>query len=107
MNFYLVERDDDFYAYPINMEDINRMPDNEKIKEEMKDKDGNKNARISSATNLEEYWLQCWEDIVLKIVKNYTKKMYCVISTVRYIQVVTQGVQIKEEAAGIPISELL
>ena len=32
-----VERDNDFYAYPINMNDVKRMPDSKKILGEMEE----------------------------------------------------------------------
>ena len=92
------------------------MPDNEKIKEEMKDKDGNKNARISSATNLEEYWVaSVGETLYSKIVKNYTEKMWQINSCTELdtFKWSPKGVQIKEGGraawdtaiSGYPISE--
>ena len=51
-----VERDNDFYAYPINMNDVKRMPDSKKILGEMEfSKD--KKERIENAQNLEDYWI--------------------------------------------------
>lgn len=69
-----VEQDRDFYHYPINMMDINRMPDVDKIKEEMAGAQGPKGAK-----NLEEYWLRSvGETLYSKFVDDYNKKMWMV-----------------------------
>ena len=96
-----VEKDDAFYAYPINMQDINKMPDSDKVKEEMKDNDGRKSERIASAKNLEEYWLaSVGKTLYSKIVKNYTEKLWQVDSCTELdtFKWSPKGVQIKEGA---------
>jgi len=71
-----VEQDNDFYNFPINMIDINRMPDKEIIHKEIKNAIGPKEAK-----NLEEYWLfSVGETIYKKFIKSYNKKMWLVDS---------------------------
>ena len=72
-----VERDNQFYNYPINTNDIEQMPDKKKIKEELK-----KNSRKKiEAKNLEEFWLKSIGPTLYgKIIDNYNKKMWLVNS---------------------------
>ncbi len=71
-----VERDNDFYAYPINMNDVKRMPDSKKILGEMEFSEDNKE-RIENAQNLEDYWISSvGKTLFDKFIKNYNKKMW-------------------------------
>ncbi len=72
-----VEKDDSFYAYPINMQDVRKMPDYKNIEIELKSsKDINK---INSAKNLEEYWIaSVGETLYSKMIDKYNKKMWFV-----------------------------
>lgn len=71
-----VERDNDFYAYPINMNDVKRMPDSKKILGEMEFSQ-NKEERIENAQNLEDYWISSvGKTLFDKFIKNYNKKMW-------------------------------
>ena len=110
-----VERDDGFCTYPINMEDINRMPDNEKIKEEMKDKDETRMHAFHQHRTT-KYWVaSVGETLYSKIVKNYTEKMWQINSCTELdtFKWSPKGVQIKEGGraawdtaiSGYPISE--
>ena len=65
-----VEKDDSFYAYPINMQDVRKMPDYKNIEIELKSsKDTNK---INSAKNLEEYWIaSVGETLYSKMIDKY------------------------------------
>ncbi len=72
-----VESDNQFYNYPINLSDIELMPDKTKIKKELKQR---KNKKIS-AKNLEEFWLKSiGPTLYKKIIDNYNKKMWLVNS---------------------------
>ncbi len=67
-----VEKDANFYNFPIHKDDIPRMPDRDKIEQELKEVAGAANAR-----NLEEYWIgSVGESLYNKIVNGYTKKMW-------------------------------
>jgi len=72
-----VEKDDAFYAYPINMQDVRNMPDYEKIDLELNQ---NKNKeKIKLARNLEEYWIaSVGETLYSKMIDEYNKKMWFV-----------------------------
>jgi len=74
-----VERDDAFYNYPINIQDIDRMPDKEKINAELKSASQNKEKNVKSATNLKEYWLaSVGQTLFSKFIDDYNKKMWLV-----------------------------
>ena len=70
-----VERDDQFYSMPLSYDDIDLMPDKNKIYKELentKDK-----SKIKKSENLEEYWLNSiGNTLYSKIVENYNKKMW-------------------------------
>ncbi len=67
-----VERDGRFYNYPIHYDDINIMPDREKIFQELNHRSG-----IESVQNLEEYWIaSVGVSLYSKFVENYSKKMW-------------------------------
>lgn len=70
-----VEADNKFYNYPINMSDIERMPDKIKIKKELNER---KNKKVN-AKNLNEFWLKSiGPTLYKKIIDNYNKKMWLV-----------------------------
>ena len=72
-----VEKDNQFYNYPINTNDIEQMPDKKLIKKEIKK---NSNKKIK-AKNLEEFWLKSiGPTLYSKIIDNYNKKMWLVDS---------------------------
>lgn len=74
-----VEADDDFYAYPINMSDVRKMPDYNNIKKELDDAEKNKITGAVNAHNLEEYWIKSVGNTLFnKFIKNYNKKMWLV-----------------------------
>ncbi len=70
-----VAEDENFYNYPIHVDDIPRMPDNEKINSEIhqaKLVDGAK-----SAKNLEDYWISSvGKSLYKKFINSYSKKMW-------------------------------
>lgn len=71
-----VEQDQEFYHYPIHMEEIKNMPDADKISNEMKLAQGPKGAK-----NLEEYWIRSvGETLYGKFIDEYNKKMWMVES---------------------------
>ena len=67
-----VERDRDFYNYPMHKDDINRMPDKDIIHEQLKTKKEN-----FTPNNLEEYWINSVGfNLFDKLINNYNKKMW-------------------------------
>jgi UDP-galactopyranose mutase len=69
-----VERDNAFYAYPINESDVAAMPDRDKIAKERKEAVGAANAK-----NLEEYWIgSVGRTLYEKFIDKYNKKMWLV-----------------------------
>jgi UDP-galactopyranose mutase len=69
-----VERDNQFYGFPIHRDDVERMPDKEHISEELKRVQGVKNAK-----NLEEYWIgSVGQRLYDKFIDSYSKKMWLV-----------------------------
>lgn len=67
-----VERDGQFYSYPIHADDIPRMPDREKVERELGDR-----PNPSTARNFEEYWIySVGPTLYEKFVKNYSRKMW-------------------------------
>jgi len=75
LNHYLltyVERDGQFYSYPLHADDIPLMPDKEKIDQELRER-----PHPSTARNFEEYWIySVGATLYDKFVKNYSKKMW-------------------------------
>lgn len=68
------EKDDEFYHYPLNMNDVKKMPDKKKIKTELKNK---KISKINKSKNLEEYWINSiGKTLYEKVIKDYNKKMW-------------------------------
>jgi UDP-galactopyranose mutase len=71
-----IERDPGFYHFPIHRDDIDLMPDKEKILAELDKRSG-----FESAKNLEEYWLaSVGPTLYSKFVDSYSKKMWAVES---------------------------
>lgn len=71
-----VERDNDFYSYPINMQDVKRMPDSNQVLEEIAIA-SKKKENIKSASNLEDYWISSvGKTLFGKFINNYNKKMW-------------------------------
>jgi UDP-galactopyranose mutase len=69
-----VERDNQFYNYPIHRDDVIRMPDREKIEKELEVVKGSVQAK-----NLEEYWIAAVGPTLYdKMVNTYTKKMWMI-----------------------------
>ncbi len=69
-----VEQDDDFYSFPINKEDLNRMPDKDKIYKELENLPPKARAK-----NLEEFWLNSvGRTLYDKFVNTYNKKVWMV-----------------------------
>ncbi len=67
-----VEKDNEFYNFPIHMDDIRSMPDSAKILDEIKNAYG-----VEHSKNFEEYWINSvGQTLYDKIVKNYTSKMW-------------------------------
>jgi UDP-galactopyranose mutase len=72
-----VETDNQFYNYPLNINDIENMPDKIQVKKEIKRNVG-KNIK---AKNLEEFWIKSiGPTLYEKIINNYNKKMWLVDS---------------------------
>ncbi len=67
-----VRQDNNFYDYPIHEDDIENMPDKEKIFKEI---DACKN--VDKSKNFEEYWLRSVGDTLYnKFINSYSKKMW-------------------------------
>ena len=70
-----VEGDENFYNFPIHKDDIEIMPDKDKINEELK----NTSKNVDNANNLEEYWVNSvGETLYKKFVETYNKKMWLI-----------------------------
>jgi UDP-galactopyranose mutase len=69
-----VESDEQFYSYPIHVDDVEKMPERELIRRELR--------RVAfigvlGATNLEEYWIaSVGKTLYHKFVEGYSKKMW-------------------------------
>jgi len=71
-----VETDNQFYNYPINTKDLEKMPDKKKIKKEIKEAKG-----VAASKNLEEFWIRSvGKTLFKKIINDYNKKMWMVNS---------------------------
>ncbi len=67
-----VERDGQFYNFPIHRDDVARMPDREKIEGELKVAQG-----AAEAKNLEDYWIRSvGPTLYEKFIGTYSKKMW-------------------------------
>ena len=70
-----VRDDDNFYNYPLNFKDLEKMPDKKKIKLEIKK--ANIANNVSKSKNLEEFWIRSVGKILHeKTIKDYNKKMW-------------------------------
>ena len=71
-----VRQDDNFYNYPLNTKDLERMPDKKKIKNEIK-----LAKNVGQSKNLEEFWIRSvGKTLFNKTIKEYNKKMWQVNS---------------------------
>lgn len=71
-----VEKDNNFYNFPLNLLDIKKMPDKKKIYKELKNKNLKK---ISEAKNIEQYWIaSIGKTLYNKTIDKYNKKMWMV-----------------------------
>ena len=69
-----VANDNQFYNYPLNTKDLNKMPDKKKIYNEIKNTPKKHNAK-----NLEEFWIRSvGKTLFSKIIKKYNEKMWMV-----------------------------
>lgn len=67
-----VERDQQFYNFPIHKDDIPRMPDREQIQCELNQLEG-----VENAQNLEAYWIgSVGRTLYEKFIKGYNRKMW-------------------------------
>jgi len=67
-----IERDQQFYSFPIHKDDIERMPDREQIHSELSCAGG-----VANARNLEEYWIgSVGPTLYEKFIKRYNEKMW-------------------------------
>lgn len=66
------EKDQQFYGFPIHWDDIQNMPDKDKILQELEDR-----PKVNTATNLEDGWINAvGPTLYKKYVKTYTEKMW-------------------------------
>jgi UDP-galactopyranose mutase len=89
-----VEQDNSFYNFPINRDDIPKMPEFNKIQQELKELHG-----VEEAQNLEEYWLRSvGPTLYKKFIDDYSKKMWQVSSntTLDTFKWSPKGVALKE-----------
>ena len=89
-----VEKDSNFYNFPINKDDIPRMPESNAIKEELKQLNG-----IKEACNFEEYWIGSVGEILYKkFVNDYNKKMWRIKDNIEFdtFKWSPKGVALKE-----------
>lgn len=69
-----IERDNQFYNFPMHKDDVARMPDRDKIGKELEVRKG-----IIDAKNFEEFWIQSvGQTLYEKFVLNYSKKMWLI-----------------------------
>lgn len=71
-----VERDNEFYSYPIHSDDVKRMPDRELIEGELENRPS-----LEAASDFEEYWqASVGPTLYSKFVEAYSKKMWMIDS---------------------------
>lgn len=69
-----IERDGQFYGYPIHRDDVARMPDRDQIEDELSHLTG-----VANARNFEDYWIgSVGQTLYKKFVDGYSKKMWMV-----------------------------
>jgi UDP-galactopyranose mutase len=67
-----VERDQQFYGFPIHMDDVKKMPDRSRIYQELEYLPG-----VANAKNLEDYWISSvGPTLYEKFIKRYNEKMW-------------------------------
>ena len=67
-----VEKDNQFYNYPLHLEDVQKMPDKEKVLSELNNRSEN-----FTSTNLKDYWIKSISPTLFgKVINNYNKKMW-------------------------------
>ena len=75
-----IERDRAFYHFPIHRDDVGKMPDRDKIIEELNNTTG-----VDKATNLEEFWLaSVGPTLYSKFVETYSLKMWQIESNTEF-----------------------
>jgi UDP-galactopyranose mutase len=71
-----VEQDNQFYNYPLHINDLEKMPDKKKIKKELSKK---KELKIKNSKDMEDYWINSiGKTLYGKIIEKYNKKMWLV-----------------------------
>lgn len=88
-----IERDEEFYHFPIHEDEVRQMPDADRIFEELKEATG-----ADQAKNLEEFWLMSVGPTLYdKFVDGYSKKMWQIESNAEIIDFgfTTKGVALK------------
>jgi len=74
-----VERDNAFYAFPINMTDVRTMPDYNEIQAEMDEKKREEFRGAKEAKNIEDYWIgSVGQRLYDKFIDEYSKKMWLI-----------------------------
>ena len=74
-----VERDNAFYAFPINMTDVRTMPDYNEIQTEMDEKKREEFRGAKEAKNIEDYWIgSVGQRLYDKFIDEYSKKMWLI-----------------------------
>ncbi len=92
-----VEEDSKLYNYPIQYEDINKMPDSNEINSQLANIEKTK----ITTNNFEDYWISAiGKNLYQKFVKNYSKKMWGIESNKQLIanfEWVNRGTPIRKE----------
>tara|TARA_B100001250_G_C19813846_1_gene797161 strand:+ start:2568 stop:3740 length:1173 start_codon:yes stop_codon:yes gene_type:complete len=71
-----VEKDNNFYNYPLHFNDIKKMPDKKKIYKELKNR---RIEKIKNSKNMQDYWINSiGKTLYGKTIENYNKKMWLV-----------------------------
>ena len=71
-----VEKDNQFYNYPLHVKDLEKMPDKNKIKKELSKKS---ELKIKNSKNMEDYWINSiGKTLYGKTIEKYNKKMWLV-----------------------------
>lgn len=71
-----VEQDDQFYNYPLHVNDLEKMPDKKKINKELKARNL---VKIKNSKNMQEYWINSiGKTLYEKMIDKYNKKMWLV-----------------------------
>ena len=100
-----IEQDSEFYNLPINHQDIKKMPDKNKIYQELK------NIKIiDNPENLEEYWINnVGITLYEKFIKNYNEKMWMIddIKKITSFSWSTKGQPIQETSKKLSMMQFL